>query len=106
MHSKHVCDVSSSIFGEASYSEHSGSGDDAPVLFAGEHRDGAGGEAGLLDGTALAGHVLGRHRFVGVENCIAVSFHFGPILYSRGHTLLVDLRGERWVVGICDAAAR
>lgn len=70
MHSKHVCNVSYTITRGLSYSEHSGSGDDAPVVLAGEHGDGAGGEAGLLDSAALACHVFGRHRYGYAGNCI------------------------------------
>lgn len=65
-----------------SYSEHSSSGDNAPVLLAGKSRDGTGGEAGLLDGAALASHVLGRHRCGCVKHYITVS-RYTRVFWSR-----------------------
>jgi len=42
-------------------SKHSRSSDDTPVLLACKGRKGAGREAGLVEGTALACHLLGWH---------------------------------------------
>ena len=88
-----------------SYSKHSCSSDNAPVLLAGENGDGAGGEARLLKGAALASHVLGRHCCVCVENCIAVSQYTSLCRIFETIRCYLICEGIGGWCGRCDAGA-